>query len=42
MIAPASAQTQAPAGTGQASDAELDRLFALMLRDPTNLDLMFQ
>ena len=42
MIAPASAQTQAPAGSGQASDAELDRLFALMLRDPTNLDLMFQ
>lgn len=41
---PAFAQAPAPvpAPGGQASEAELDRLFALMLRDPTNLDIMFQ
>jgi hypothetical protein len=39
---PALAQAGAPAGQGQASEAELDRLFDLMLRDPTNLDIMFQ
>lgn len=36
------AQDRAPPQANPASDAALDRLFAQMLRDPTDLDLMFR